>query len=91
MSASGPLQLHTELSADLALRLRVLGDTRHAAITNRASAWAETRQLPVTERREEVSNSVADLNADIAGQEMEIEALRVELHHIEIALKYTKD
>jgi len=85
------LHEHHELTVDLALRLRVLGDTRAAAITNKASAWAETRHLPVTERREEVSNTIADLAADMAGQEMEIEAIRVELHHIELRLQYESD
>lgn len=65
----------------LAQALRVLGDTRSAAITRRAQVWVQTAHLGITERREEVRYSVADLDALVVEQEAEVEALRVELEH----------
>lgn len=74
---------HSLLTDELAAALRVLGDTRRAAITRRAEVWAQTAHLGITERREEVRYAVADLDALIADHEAEVDALRVELHHIE--------
>lgn len=75
-------------AAELADAYRDLGETRRAISTSRRDVWDATAHLPVTERRETVTNAIAELHADAAVQEAEVEALRVELGQYDQQLKW---
>lgn len=75
---------HAELSRELAVALRTLGFVRGAAAKRAAEVWQATAGLGVTERREEVRHATADLTAQAYELEAEVEALRVELHAVEV-------
>lgn len=81
------LQEHEHLSALLAAAIREAGMTRAAIATTKRDAWCGTTHLNVTERREEVSASVADLVAELANCDAEVDALRVEVEAVAVKLR----
>jgi len=82
------LNQHTRLTDELAQRLRELGDTRAAITRTQAQAWQATTHLSITERREHVRHSTYSLTADVEVQLGEIEALRAELHNLELRIQH---
>lgn len=88
MSAPVLMDRHAEVSHLLAERHRELGSVRAAVINARAAMWEQTAHLNITERRETCSALTADLNADVATLEEEVNALRVELRHAEMLIQY---
>lgn len=93
MTTNELLRRHTDLSGQLADKLRELGDARQAHIIATASAWnsAMATTMGVTERREAVRHSVANFAAPIERDLGEIEAMRVELNALEWQLRFTSD
>lgn len=67
---------------------RVLGDTRKALLVKQAQVWESTAHLNVTERREECRYAVVDYAGMVVEQEAEIDALKVELNHIELEMTH---
>lgn len=70
---------HDEISTELAATIRELGEARVHAVRARADGWRMTSHMSVTERREEVRCSTADMDAEVIRLEADVEALRVEL------------
>lgn len=79
---------HGELSAELADKLRELGDVRALHLRQQADAWGQTAHLPVTERREYTRHITVGYAADLVTLEQECEALRVELRAVEFAVDH---
>lgn len=88
MDTADLLRPHKAATADLASSLRGLGDVRAAVIRVHAETWRNTDHLAVTERRETCREAVADLQVEEAKLVGEVDALRAELNHIEITLRY---
>lgn len=79
---------HQLLSAELAQALRELPELRTAALT----AYSETYQRTnagVTERREAAKIAAQHFESESLKLVGEIDALRVELTHVEFAAKYS--
>lgn len=76
----GTLDARAVTAAELADAYRDLGQTRAALATTRAQLWRQTSDLAVTERRETIAAETADLVAEVAILEGEVEALRVILN-----------
>lgn len=81
------LDRHRELTDDLAQSLRELGDLRGQVTLASRDIWLESDHLNVTERRETVRYALAEFHAEVSKLEMEVEALRVELAHVDQRLK----
>ena len=79
---------HDILTGELAVCLRELGDTRAAITTRQGNAWTSLAHLNVTERREEVRHSCAQLVSDTEKQLGEIEALRAEIANITLRIAH---
>jgi hypothetical protein len=82
------IQRHGELSTELAAEVLELGEIRAAITQTRAHAWEEYSQYPVTERREWMTHSVANLTIDAQKMEASIDALRVELYHLQLQITH---
>lgn len=76
------------LAADLVDAIRDLGETRAALVTVSASAWQGNPHLGVTERREQVKVDTADLASEVERQAAEVEALRVQLGHLDAEITW---
>lgn len=79
---------HRDLTDELASRLRSRGDIHAVVIRTYAETWQNTTGLSVTERRETCKVATVDLDVEAARADGEIAALRAELTHIELAVKY---
>lgn len=75
---------HATISADLAGALRELGTLRAGVLTAGADLWRQTNGYAVTERKEIIRHQLADLHGEVATLETDVEALRVELNHVEL-------
>ena len=82
------LSKHEALSRELAASLRSLGDIRAFIITTFSQAWRENSGVGVTERRETCKEATSHWAAEEAKLLGEIEALRVELNHVELQLRH---
>lgn len=80
---------HGELTDQLADTIRELGMVRATITTTRADAWNAHAYLPVTERKETTSASIAQLVAEAANLEADVDALRVELAHVTLTITHT--
>ena len=79
---------HAALSADLAAALRELGSQRAGVLKAAADLWQQTYGTAVTERKEVIRHQLAHLHGEVATLEADVEALRVELNHVEVVLRY---
>lgn len=82
------LSRHAELSRELAASLRQLGEIRAHVIKIHAEAWTSHGGLNVTERREVVKVATSHWAGEEARLVGEVEALRVELNHVEVLLAH---
>lgn len=86
---SDVLSRHGSLTNELAASLRELALVRAAVIRVHAETWRNTGHLAVTERRESCREAVADLEVEAAGLVGEVEALRAEINHVEMMVRYS--
>lgn len=82
---------HSELTRELVQQLRELGDMQAKVTNDQATAWLSSSHLAVTERRETVKYSTAGLEAEVLKQVAEVSALRAQLTHTELRIKYAGD
>lgn len=82
---------HAELSDELSGLLNDSGMTRAQITRAQASAWDASYSLPVTERREAVRHACSEFIANQQDTDAQMESLRVELHHLDIAIKHARD
>ena len=83
---AGLVRRHAALTDELSAALRSRGDIRAVVTRTYAETWRANFQMAITERRESCRVSTVDLDVETAKLDGEIEALRAELTHIELAV-----
>ncbi len=86
------LWAHACISESLASNLRQRGDVIAEQSRAHSEAWMQNigTGITVTERKEEARMAANSFAMELARLDGEIEAERVELHHLELKLSFTR-
>lgn len=76
-------QEHTRLTVELVEMIREYGMVRGQIAKAKAGAWAETVGMAVTERRETMTYAASALIEQAEEISADVDALKVELAHVE--------
>lgn len=83
------LARHQNLSSELAQAIRERATLQTAVARAFSETWRLTAHLGVTERRETCKDAAADMEVEVLKLSGEVEALRVELHSLDVVIKYS--